>query len=95
MNIAFDVDGCLITGLIGNNIKGYSLIEENIELVKILSKSHKVYIWSGNGWKYAYEKVGKVLGDCVSGYLNKYGTFRPDIAFDDQEINLGKLNIKV
>jgi len=87
-NVCFDCDGCLID-------KDKKLIPANVELLKVLSKSHKIFIWSGNGWKYAYEKVGGELGDCVSGFLDKYGTFRPDIAFDDKEIDVGKINIVI
>jgi hydroxymethylpyrimidine pyrophosphatase-like HAD family hydrolase len=88
MNINFDCDGCLIDGK--------KPIDANIELLKTLSKTHKVYIWSGNGYEYSY-KVALELGisNILSGVLNKYGTFKPDIAFDNQEIDLGKLNIKI
>ena len=88
MNICFDVDGCLI--------KDGKPIKENLELVVILSKSHKVFVWSGNGWFYAMQKVVDLgLMKHINGVFNKYGTFRPDVAFDDQEIDLGKVNIKV
>lgn len=67
-------------------------IKANIELLKVLSKSHKVYVWSGNGFAYAYTWA-KELHLPVCGALDKYNTFKPDIAFDDKEIELGKLNI--
>lgn len=92
MTICFDVDGCLIN-------KEGKLIEANYQLMYKLAEIHKVYIWSGNGWKYAQEKIENIsslrINEIISGYLNKYGGFIPDVAFDDQEINLGKLNIKV
>ena len=49
MNICFDVNECLID-------KKEKPIEANVELVKLLSHSHKVFIWSGNGWEYALAK---------------------------------------
>lgn len=88
MNICFDTDECLIEN--GKPIKA------NVELLKVLSKTHKVFIWSGNGYKHALD-ISTQLGisNIISGVLDKYGTFIPDIAFDNQEIDLGKLNIKL
>jgi hydroxymethylpyrimidine pyrophosphatase-like HAD family hydrolase len=89
MNICFDVNGCLLDSKL-------KPISANIELLKKLCESHKVYIWSGNGFEYALQKMRKYIPDnYICGYLDKYGTFRPDVAFDDQEIDLGKLNIKI
>jgi len=84
MNICFDIDGCLVSD--GKPIKA------NVALAKVLSKSHKVYLWSGNGWKYA-ANWNENLDLNISGVLDKYNTFKPDIAFDDKEIDLGRLNI--
>ena len=86
MNICFDIDGCLVSE--GKPIKA------NVALLKVLCKSHKVYLWSGNGWQYASSWADK-LDLRVCGVLNKYNTFKPDIAFDDKEIDLGRLNICV
>lgn len=87
MNICFDVDGCLI--------KDGRPIDANVELLKVLTKSHKVYVWSGNGWHYACGWVDKLGLNQISGVLDKYATFKPDIAFDDKEIDLGDLNMQV
>ena len=84
-NICFDVDGCLL--------KDGKQIEANVELLKVLCKSHKVYVWSGNGFLYAMGWVDKLGLNEISGVFDKYNTFKPDIAFDDKEIELGKLNI--
>lgn len=88
MNICFDVDGCLID-------QGKPILA-NVELLKVLAKSHKVYMWSGNGYSHALE-VADMLGiaDIISGVLNKYNTFVPDVAFDNQEIKLGKIDIQL
>ena len=88
MLIAFDVDECLI--------KDGEPIEANVELLKVLSKTHKVFMWSGNGYEHAYDVALKLqISKYLSGVLNKYGTFIPDIAFDNQEIKLGKLDVKI
>lgn len=87
MTVCFDTDGCLID-------KSGNPIEENLQLLLALSKSHKVFVWSGNGWQYAYDFAKKLgIVPHIHGVLNKYNTFKPDIAFDDQEIDLGKVNI--
>ncbi len=89
MNICFDVDSCLIN-------KEKEPISANVVLLKELATSHKVFVWSGNGWRYALDQVVRLgLQETISGVLNKYNTFKPDIAFDDQEIDLGRLNICV
>ena len=89
MNICFDIDGCLID-------RDKKMIEENVTLLKVLCKSHKVFLWSGNGWNYALTWADELgILEIICGVFNKYGTFRPDIAFDDQEIDLGKINIQI
>lgn len=89
MNICFDVNGCLID-------KKDRPIKANIALLKVLSKTHKVFVWSGNGWLYAFGIINKLkIEKYICGVLNKYNTFKTDIAFDDQEIDLGKLNIQL
>jgi len=89
MTICFDVNECLID-------KKNKAIKANVELLKVLSKKHKVFVWSGNKYEYAFEIVKELkIEKYISGILNKYNTFVPDIAFDDQEIDLGKLNIVI
>ena len=88
MTICFDTDECLI--------KDGKPIRANVALLKVLSKTHKVFMWSGNGYEHAYEVAIKLrLTKYISGVLNKYATFVPDIAFDDKEIKLGKLDVKI
>jgi len=80
MNICFDTDECLVDG--GKPIPA------NVELLKLLSKTHKVFIWSGNGFVHAFDVAKKLyLLEVISGVLNKYSTFVPEIAFDNQEID--------
>lgn len=88
MIICFDVDECLI--------KNNEPIKANVELLKVLSREHKIYMWSGNGFVHALAVAEKLeLMDYISGVSNKYGTFVPDIAFDNQEIKLGKIDIEI
>lgn len=92
MIICFDTDECLIN----RNTTAGEPIPSNIELLKILSKTHKIIVWSGRGWENALRAVQELkLHGYISGVADKYGNFRPDIAFDDQEIDLGRLNIKI
>ena len=87
MIVCFDVDGCLVD-------KEMLPIEANVSLLKTLSKNHKVFVWSGEGWQHALNVVMNLsIQNDIQGVLNKYNTIIPDIAFDDKEINLGKLNI--
>ena len=88
MNICFDCDECLID-------KGKP-IDANVSLLKTLAKAHKIYLWSGNGYRHALD-VADILGisKLISGVLNKYNTFIPDVAFDNQEIKLGKIDIVI
>lgn len=89
MNVCFDVDGFLID-------KSGKGIRTNIDILKSIAKNNKVYIWSGEGWKHAQEASDNLgLGVFISGVLDKYGTFKPDLAFDNQEIDLGIKNIKI
>ena len=89
MTIAFDIDGCLVD-------KKGEPIKANIAIIQLLSEEHKILLWSGNGWQYAYDIANKLdITPFISGVLNKYNTITPDICFDDQEINLGKVNITV
>lgn len=90
MIVAFDTDECLV------DRKNNKVLKGNVALLKVLSKQHKVYVWSGRGWENALRVVNELkLEKYISGVSDKYGTFKPDLAFDDQEIDLGKVNIKV
>lgn len=89
MTICFDIDGCLVD-------RNGKEIAATIELLKVLAKKYKVFVWSGNGWKYAFDRADDLgIEEYIAGVLDKYGTFKPDVAFDDQDIELGKVNIKV
>ena len=87
MTCSFDCNGCLVDDK-------EEPIKENVELLKLLSKRYRVFVWSGNGFKYAFTIAEKLkLFPYISGVLDKYDTIEPDLAFDDQPIKLGKVNI--
>ena len=50
-------------------------------------------IWSGGGEDYA-ARWGQKLG-LEATYHFKDGSIVPDIAFDDEDVKLGKINIRV
>jgi hypothetical protein len=54
----------------------------------------KVYFWSAGGIDYAQMVVNK-LGLAHMGKVVEKGSFKPDIAFDDCETNLGKVDVRV
>lgn len=90
LQIAFDVDGTLIYQ-IGENedTPRYDVIA----LYHLFEKfENDMYIWSGSGIDYATrwkDKLG-LIGEVV-----RKGSFKPDIAVDDEEVKLGIINLKV
>jgi hypothetical protein len=52
----------------------------------------EMFIWSGSGVDYAKVKSAR-LG--LQATVVEKGSFRPDIAVDDQDVNLGITNIRV
>ena len=64
-----------------------------LELFRAFQKlGNQMYIWSGCGIDYA-ENWRTKLG--LTAVVVEKGNFVPDIAVDDQEVTLGKVNIKV
>lgn len=95
--VCFDVDGTLIYQTGDKGMPGS--IEDTprydvISIYKLLEAlGCKMYIWSGGGIDYA-ERWRDKLGLLKAKVVAK-GSFVPDIAFDDMEVTLGKVNIKV
>ena len=88
--IAFDVDGTLIHQ-VGEreDTPRYDIIEmfrmfENL--------GWKMVIWSGGGFDYA-KRWSEKLG--LDAEIAVKGSFVPDIAVDDLEVTMGKVNIRV
>jgi len=92
IKIAFDIDGTLIS-----DERYYDLADtpryDIIDLFRIFEKlGCEMYIWSGGGVDYANhwkEKLGLRANVVIKG------SFIPDIAIDDEDVQLGKVNIKV
>ena len=90
--IAFDVDGTLIhqVGELEDTPR-YDVI--NL-LIWFLHNGNEVFIWSGGGVNYA-ENWCQKLGLSKEVIVIEKGSFVPDIAIDDKEVELGKTNIRV
>ena len=90
LTVAMDIDGTLIQ-LTGE--------KEDTPRYDVISMFHSferlgftMFCWSGGGIDYCEMWVRK-LG--LNAQVVAKGSFIPDIAFDDQEVTLGKLNIRV
>jgi hypothetical protein len=92
MIIAFDCDGTLL------NLDG-TPNEEVVSLARwFIKNGDRVYIWSGGGESYA----GTVARRCklqpfAIAAKNKYAAeaLGIELAFDDEFVTLGKLNVKI
>jgi phosphoserine phosphatase len=97
--VAFDVDQTLITCKL--KVEGGILIPEGpdiprYEVIELFRKFKKfgcqMFVWSGGGVDYAKQWAEK-LG--LEATAVAKGSFKPDIAVDDQDVTLGTVNIKV
>lgn len=89
--VAFDVDGTLITT--GTNYPDVPRYDVIALLHRFQELGAEVYVWSGGGRSYAQHWVDK-LGLNVSGVVDK-GSFKPDLAVDDEVVTLGTTNLRV
>lgn len=90
MIIAFDVDGTLIYQ-IGEYVDTPRY--DVIQMFELFQKfGNEMIIWSGSGFDYA-ERWAQKLG--LDARILEKGSIVPDIAVDDMEVKLGKVNIKV
>lgn len=89
MTILFDVDGTLVSY---NDKPRWDIIE----MVKTLSRYANVYLWSGGGKDYAQMWARKLfLEDYICGYRVKEKDMNVDVCFDDELVDLARVNIKV
>lgn len=95
MKIAFDVDDCII---IPSVVTGTTEVP-NYDTIAIFrwfqAQGHEMYIWSGSGIDWATrwaEKLG--LQATIIPKHNPWN-IPIDIAFDDCDVELGKVNVKV
>ena len=91
--VAFDVDDCLLVPSVAT---GFGRDTPNYDTIDILkwfqSQGAKIIIWSGSGVDWAKtwaEKLG------LEAEIHVKGNVLVDIAFDDMETTLGKVNVRV
>lgn len=102
ITIAFDIDWTLREGLDDNEGNPlYAKPREEIRSLLIMLSSFKnieCHIWSGGGETYAKDIRRLFLLEkyvLESNCHSKMWDFRPDIAIDDLDIDLGKINLIV
>lgn len=94
LKIAFDVDDTLITkSHIGVDIPKLHTVVVMGMLMDMI-EDLEVYVWSGSGVEYAQRWAEKLGIDHEVTVVAK-GSIEVDIAFDDQEVTLGTVNVKV
>jgi len=94
MKIAFDVDDTLLVPSVAS---GFGRDTPNYEVIQLYkwfqAQGHTMIIWSGSGIDWAKtwaEKFGLTADD----YPTK-GAYPVDIAFDDCDVKLGTVNVRV
>jgi hydroxymethylpyrimidine pyrophosphatase-like HAD family hydrolase len=85
--VAFDVDGTLIH--IQNDTPRYGVIDI---FKKFEELGCDMVVWSGGGIDYARHWCQKLGLDAM---IEAKGDILVDIAFDDEEVKFGKVNIRV
>jgi phosphoserine phosphatase len=95
MKIAFDIDDTLIIPAVATGLDRDTPNYENIAIYKwFQSQGHTMILWSGSGSDWAKtwgEKLG--LQPFVVSVKEKYESI--DLAFDDCDVDLAKVNVKV
>jgi hypothetical protein len=90
ISVAFDVDGTLIYQI------GEKEDTPRYDVINFYHQFEKfgctMYVWSSGGSDYA-NKWREKLG--LQGIVVQKGSFEPDIAVDNEEVNIGKINIRV
>jgi len=90
-NVAFDVDGTLI------DEADDAPRDDIIRLLKAhYERGDNVYVWSGGGMGYARDWAQRLgLAAYVTDYIRKQVTPGMDIAYDDLDVKLAKVNRRV
>lgn len=95
MRIAFDIDDTLI---IPSVVQGFGNDVPNYETIAILrwfqAQGHEIFLWSGSGTYWAF-RWGTKLGLEPFRVLQKQKNSDIDICFDDCDVDLAKVNVKV
>lgn len=95
MKIAFDIDDTIIVPSVATGLDRDTPNYETIAIYKwFQSQGHYMILWSGSGTDWA-----QVWGDKLALFPNevrvKEKSDDVDLAFDDCEVDLGKVNIRV
>lgn len=95
MKIAFDVDDCLIVPSVAT---GSDIDTPNYETIALFkwfqAQGYEMIVWSGSGIDWAKNWANKLsLGPCE--IRRKQKSEDVAIAFDDCEVDLGLVNIRV
>ena len=94
MTIAFDVDDTLIIPAIATGMQIDTPNYENIAIFKwFQAQGNTMIIWSGGGIEYAKMWANKLGLEAEIRLKTKKPDI--DIAFDDCDIDLAKVNVKV
>jgi hypothetical protein len=95
MKIAFDIDDTLIIPSVAT---GLDIDTPNYETIAIYKwfqlQGHTMILWSGSGIDWA-RTWGEKLGLAPFEVIQKEKNGKIDIAFDDCDVDLAKINIKV
>ena len=96
LTVAFDVDDTLIVPAVAT---GFDVDVPNYPLIAVYhwfqDQGNYMIIWSGGGEDYAKtwaEKLGLTADKIIAKDLRVKGI---DICFDDSDITIGKINVKV
>lgn len=98
LTIAFDVDDTLLVPsvVMGNGVSGDNV--PNYEVIAIFrffqAQGHRMIIWSGSGCDWA-KRWGEKFGLEPFEVRMKQKCDDIDIAFDDCDVELAKVNVKV
>ncbi len=92
IKVAFDCDGTILC----DERVPHLVDTPNYKIIQLFklfeSLGCEMYIWTGGGMDYGYRWAEKLGLKAI--HVEK-GSFIPDICIDDEEVNLGKVNIKV
>ncbi len=98
MKIAFDIDDTILipsvvgpNGVSGDNVPHYEVIEV---LRFFQNQGHEIILWSGSGVDWA-KRWGEKFGLEPFTVRMKEKSPDIDIAFDDCEVDLAKVNVRV
>lgn len=95
MRIAFDIDDTLLVPSVAT---GFGNDTPNYDTVAIYkwfqAQGHEMFLWSGSGVDWA-TTWGEKLGLQPFTVIRKEKQEKMDIAFDDCDVDLAKVNVKV